>query len=182
MTYPEYVRIAGEKVKIKSDTRTALRCLKICTDCEIGDHERGLAIIYTMYGEIPKNSDLWEEYLIQAVKFLQCGEENKEADSEPDMDILYDQKYINASFMSDYHIDLSKTNPHFWQFCNLIAGLTEGSILQRVRHIRSCDINDYADKDQAEIRAAKEALALPHRLTREEKELDDAFEALFEVK
>ena len=41
---------------------------------------------------------------------------------------------------------------------------------------------DYADKDQAEIRAAKEALALPHRLTREEKELDDAFEALFEVK
>lgn len=180
MSYPEYVRINGEKVKIKSDMRTALKCLKVAQDNNIGGHERALAIIYILYGDIPEQEELWADYIAQAVKFLQRGEEcPRQSDTEPDMDLFYDEEYISASFMSDYHIDLSETNMHFWKFCDLVGGLTENCILSRVRAIRTADIKDYAEKDRRDIIRAKEKLALPHRLTKEEQQMEDEFEAQF---
>lgn len=179
MTYPEYVRIRGEKVKIKTDTKTALKCLKIVNDNDIGDYERALAIIYTLYGYIPSDNELWQDYLIQAQKFLSKNENGENGNTEPDMDLIYDEPYIVASFMSDYKIDLNKENPHFWLFCDLIAGLTEHSVLSRVRSLRTMDVSNWSEKDKREILKAKEAVALPHRLTKEEQESEDIFEARF---
>lgn len=179
MTYPEYVRIRGKKVKIKTDTKTALKCLKIVNDNNIGDYERALAIIYTLYGYIPSDNELWQDYLIQAQKFLSKNENGENSDTEPDMDLIYDEPYIVASFMSDYKIDLNKENPHFWLFCDLIAGLTEHSVLSRVRSLRTMDVSNWSEKDKREILKAKEAVALPHRLTKEEQESEDIFEARF---
>ncbi len=117
MIYPEYVRINGEKVKIKTDTRTALRALEVVNDNRIGDYERTMAVLFIMYGSIPKDETLWEPMLEQATRFLQRNDpEEGQRTEEPDMDILFDEKYIMASFMSDYGIDLSKENMHFWRY------------------------------------------------------------------
>ncbi|MCM1115605.1 MAG: bacteriophage Gp15 family protein [Clostridium sp.] len=179
MVYPEYVRINGEKVKIKTDFKVALKALAVVNDNSIGDYERALAVIYIMYGYLPPNDQI-EMFLQMATKFLQCGKNSEnETDSERDMDLIEDETYINASFMSDYHIDLSKCEMHFWQFCELITGLTEKCILSRVRQIRTCDPNDYEEKYRHALWRAKEALALPERYTKEEQEKIDEFEALF---
>lgn len=181
MIYPEYVRINGEKVKIKTDTRTALRALEVVNDNRIGDYERTMAVLFIMYGSIPKDETLWEPMLEQATRFLQRNEpEEGQRAEELDMDILFDEKYIMASLMSDYGIDLSKENMHFWRYCDLIAGLTENCILSRVRQIRSCNPDDYAEKDRHAIYRAKDQLALPRRRTREEQEAEERFEALFD--
>lgn len=179
MAYPHYVKIRGENIKIKTDYLTALRCFEVVDDNSISDYERALAVVYIMYGYIPED-DLISEYLEMAQKFLQCGESTEQQESkQPDMDLNYDRKYINASFMSDYHIDLSQCpDMHFWQFCELITGLTDNCILSRIRHIRTCDIKDYAKKDRAAIRKAKSKLALPEKLTKEEQEAANRFEAL----
>lgn len=179
MSYPEYVRIRGEKIKIKTDTKTALKCLKIADDGEIGDYERALAIIYTLYGYIPQDESLWQDYMLQAQKFLSKNENAENDGSEPDMDLLYDEPYIVASFMSDYKIDLNKENPHFWLFCDLITGLTENSILSRVRTLRTMDVSEWAEKDRRSVLKAKEAVALPRKLTKKEQESEDIFEARF---
>lgn len=178
MGYPHYVRIQGEKIPIKTDYITALKCFDVINNDNIGDYERALAVVFLLYGYIPKD-ELIGEYLTKAKVFLQCGDKSPEHESKAaDMDFNYDRKFINASFMSDYHIDLeANPNMHFWQFCELIQGLTEKSILSRVRYIRNCDVKDFSKKDRATIQKAKEELALPIKRTKEQQEAIDLFEA-----
>lgn len=179
MAYPHFVKIRGENIRIKTDYLTALRCFKIVDDNTIGDYERALAVVYIMYGYIP-DDDLIYDYLEMAKKFLQCGESTEQQENKTvDMDLNFDRKYINASFMSDYHIDLTQCpDMHFWQFCELITGLTDKCILSRIRQIRTCDVNDYAEKYRESIRKAKEELALPEKLTKEQLEAINRFETL----
>lgn len=179
MKYPEYVRINNKKVKINTDYRYALKALRVCDDVMIGDYERAMAVCFIMYNFVPPASE-FGEYLSQAIKFLQCGEEiDDSGDTERDMDLIEDEKYINVSFMSDYGIDLSRTDMHFWKYCELITGFTEKSIMSRIRQIRNCDPNDYAEKDRRAIYKAKEAVELPTKYTREELEAMAEFEAHF---
>lgn len=178
MAYPHYVRIREKKIAIKTDYKTALRCFDVINDDSIGGYERTLAVIFLLYGYIPED-DLISDYLEKAQLFLQCGESKEQQESkDADMDFNIDRKYINASFFSDYSIDLEQSsNMHFWQYCELIQGLTDKCILSRVRYIRNCDVNDYAEKDRAAIRKAKQELALPIKRTKEQKEAEDLFDA-----
>lgn len=173
MAYPEYVKIRGEKVKIRTNWTIALRALAVSSDESIGDYERALAIIQIMYGYLP-DYEVMPDYINMAIKFLQCGENTEtQQEKSADMDLNYDQKYIKASFLSDYHIDLNNCpDMHFWQFCELIGGLTDGCILSRIRIIRTCNVNDYAEKDRPAILRAKKELALPEPKTREQIEFD----------
>ena len=178
MAYPHYVRIRGKKIAIKTGYKNALKCFDVINDDSIGDYERALAVVFLLYGYIP-DDELINDYLEKAKVFLQCGESKEKQDSkDADMDFNSDRKYINASFFSDYNIDLEQSpNMHFWQYCELIQGLTDKCILSRVRYIRNCDVNDYAEKDRAAIQKAKSELALPRKLTKEQKEAEELFDA-----
>jgi len=48
---PKYVKVDGELYEINTDFRVALECENISRDKKIGDYERGLAIIYKLFGE-----------------------------------------------------------------------------------------------------------------------------------
>lgn len=178
MIYPEYAEIKGKKYKIDTSYQTCLKCLEINDDPDISDYERALAIVFLLFGFIPdENLDL---FLEKAIIFLQCGEKPKE-DYEKDMDYKKDWKFIVASFMSDYGLDLSKSDLHFWQFFTLIQGLTEKSILNRVRDIRTYDLSEIKDekfKDKM-IKAKKELSLDEEEFTEEEQEEIDEFENLF---
>ena len=181
MIYPEYAEVAGKRYKINTDYRVALRCFEVIEDDTICDEERALAVIYLLFGEIP-TSDL-EEFLRIAGNYLRCGEkEETQASSEKDMDFIADEKYIVASFMSDYQIDLSRVNMHFWQYIQLIQGFTERCVMSRVREIRNYDLEELKDpKTRAKMVKAKEAVALPEKFSKAEKEAIEEFEKLFEV-
>jgi hypothetical protein len=158
--YPECAEIDGKQYKIDTSYQTALKCFEVIDDDTITDYERGLAIIYLLFDFIPKK-DL-EKFLMKAKTFLECGrEENEKADGKKDMDFVQDRKYINSSFMSDYHIDLSKEDLHFWQFVELIEGLTEQSSLNRIRDLRNYDVSQIKDqKERAKIEKAQRQVAL----------------------
>lgn len=158
--YPEYAEIDGKEYKIDTSYRTALKCFEIIEDENIPETERSLAIVYLLFDFIPKkNIDL---FLKKAIIFLQCGESLEEQSSKKkDMDFIQDQKYINSSFMSDYHIDLSKTDLHFWQYIELIQGLTENSALSRIRTLRNYDLSEIKDeKTRKNIAEAQKQVAL----------------------
>lgn len=169
--YPEYAEIDGKEYKIDTDFRTALRCFDIIDDDSICDEERARAIVYLIFDFIPEDEVL-EKFLNKATIFLQCGKTTEEQqNSKQDMDFTQDRGFINASFMSDYHIDLTKEKMHFWQFIELIEGLTENCCLNRVREIRNYDLSEEKDsKIRERMKKAKKAVALKHKKTSKEKD------------
>lgn len=180
--YPEYIEVDGHQFKLNTDFRVAIRCFEVIEDNDIDDYERSLALIYLLLSDIPTNVDLGK-VLKLLTKYLRCGEAEDDGVKTRDMDILYDEKYIVASFMSDYRMDLSTVEYlHWYQFCTLLGGLTNDCILNRVREIRTMDTKDYKGKAKAKIERAKRELALPvkHVQSDEEKNAMAKFDALFE--
>lgn len=180
-SYPEYVKVNNKKYKINTDFRVALKCNEIAESDNIQDNERALAILYLLYGdEGLHNSADWEQLLKIGIKYLKCGKENKsDEDKEADMSYSQDWGYIQASFFSDYNIDLSNKQMHWWMFYDLLCGLTEKSILNRVRFVRDFDISQIKDsKEKQKWIEQKEQVALKKTRvkTLEEKKLDELFE------
>lgn len=180
MIYPEYAEVKGTKYKINTDYRVALRCFEVIEDDTICDEERAMAIIYLLFGIIP-DDDNAEDFLRIASNYLRCGEEeNQTTSAERDMDFNYDEKYIIASFMSDYRIDLPSVDMHFWKYIQLMQGLTDKCALSRVRELRNFDLNEIKDpKERRKVAEAKKNVELPHKRTKEEQEAIDEFESLF---
>jgi len=166
--YPEYVKIEDKKYKINTDFRIAIECQDIATNEEIGDYERALAIIYKLFGDDGiNNSNHYEKLLELGTKYLSCGKEvDNTTNEEPDMDFTQDMDYIEASFMSDYNIDLTNMEMHWWKFYNLINGLSNSEmgnccVLNRIRNLRNYDTKDIKDtKELIKIKKAKEQVAL----------------------
>lgn len=179
MIYPEFAEINGKQYKLNTDFRVALQCFDVIDDDSICDEEKSLAIIYLLYGFIP--DDNLDVFLRIASDFLRCGETQEQQESkEKDMDFKHDEKYITASFMSDYHIDLSKVNLHWYQYITLIQGLTENCVLSKVREIRNYDLSEIKDnKQRNKIIRAKESVKLPVKRTKEQLKEIEEFENLF---
>lgn len=180
MNLPNYIVVKGIRYDIDTDYRIALRCIEIIEDDSIGDYERALAIMFILFNDIPEDAEAQGEMLSKAIKYLQCGQENKQPAEAKDMDFEQDSSYIYASFMSDYHIDLENVNMHWWRYIDLIAGLTDSCVLNRVRDLRNYDLSDITDLKQKEkIMRAKKSVALKVKHTEEEMKALEEFEALF---
>ena len=171
--YPEYAEINDKKYKINTDFRVAIECQNIATDESISDYERALAIICVLYEEKAiddslKDINICNKLLEIAMKYLGCGKEIEPSknNEEPDMDFKQDMDYIEASFMSDYNIDLTNTKIHWWKFYNLINGLSNSEmgnccVLNRVRNLRNYDTKEIKDpKERKKIEEAKKRVAL----------------------
>lgn len=178
--YPKFVEVNGNKIPINTDFRIALQCEKIAKDTSIGEYEKMCAIVYKLFGEEAiKDHSLIFEFFNLAIKYLKCGKEeisNEDNNKEESLDFEQDEGYIKASFMSDYRIDLDEVDLHFWQFYDLMQGLTESSVLNRVRSIREEPLAGKKGKELEEWRKRKRQVALKHKKTAEELEMDKLWE------
>lgn len=185
MNNPEFVKVGEKKYKINTDFRVAIECNSIATDDTIGDVERPLAIIYKLFGDEGLNSpDDWDKLLELAIKYLCLGKELDESNEEPDMDFVQDMSYIEASFMSDYRIDLSNIKMHWWKFYQLIEGLSNSElgnccVLNRIRNLRTLDVSKIKDpKEKAKILNSKKQFflkKLERNISKEEEQNQDEF-------
>ena len=184
MNNPEYVKIGDKKYKINTDFRVAIECNNIAQDDSIGNTERRLAIIYKLFGdEGLDNTQDWEKLLELAIKYLTLNKDTSGVDNntEIDMDFNEDMDYIEASFMSDYRIDLTTEKMHWWKFYNLLEGLSNSElgnccVLNRVRNLRTFDLSQIKDsKERERLAKAKEMVSLKKvkqevELTKEQEE------------
>lgn len=175
MRYPEYVEVNGKKYKINTDFRYAIRCNQIAEDESIDDVKRGLAIICTLFGKDSINyREDYEKLLELAKKYLLCGKELEENNKEPDMDFIKDMDYIEASFMSDFHIDLENTKMHWWKFMKLMNGLSNSEfgnccVLNNIRNLRNMDTSKIQDADlKKQIEEDKKRVALNKKVVKKE--------------
>ena len=188
MDYPEYAKVGDKLYKINTDFRYAIKCNEIATDETIGDFERALAVIYTLFGEEGiNNQEDYEQLLERAKTYLLCGKQMTETNEEPDMDYVEDMDYIEASFMSDYHIDLSNEEMHWWKFTKLINGLSNSElgnccVLNRIRNLRNYDVKDIKDsKERERILKAKKEVALKKNQKEATKEQQESAENLLKM-
>lgn len=178
MNNPEYVKVGDKKYKINTDFRVAIECNNIAQDDSIRDTERPLAIIYKLFGdEGLDNSQDWDKLLELGIKYLSLNKDTNgvDKDTEIDMDFNEDMDYIEASFMSDYRIDLTTEKMHWWKFYTLLEGLSNSElgnccVLNRVRNLRTFDLSQIKDnKEREKLAKAKEMVAL--KSTKKEVEL-----------
>lgn len=193
MNKPEYVKVNNKKYKINTDFRVAIECNKIAKDGNISDSERPLAIIFKLFGETAlkeENAKDWQKLLELGLKYLSLNKEIENVDDEEiDMDFVEDMDYIEASFMSDYGIDLSKAKMHWWTFSNLINGLSNSElgnccILNRIRNLRTYDLSQIKDsKERSKLAKAKEAVSLNKNKNKVEltKEQEESMKKLDEI-
>lgn len=173
MNYPMYVKIKDKKYKINTDFKVAIECQEIATDEKISDFERALAIVYKLFGDEGINdSENYEKLLELAQKYLSCGKEVVDSGEEPDMDFIQDYPYIKTSFRSDYGINIDEEEIHWWEFYDLMNGLSNSDmgnccVLNRVRNIRTYDTKDIKDQKELEkIKKAKEQVALKKKVVK----------------
>ena len=176
MSYPEVIEVNGVEHEINTGYEYALACFACINDEDITDTERAYGVIGLLYVEPPE--DL-EEALNLAIKYLRCGKENEEEEIyyKPDMDFDKDMHYIRSSFRSDYGIDLTHTeHMHWWEFIELLQGLTDNCILNRIRDLRNYDTSTIKDpKTKQRILKAQRGVALPEKLSQEDQDMLDSF-------
>ena len=152
------------------DFRTAIRCNEIATDETIGDFERVLGIICVMFGEQGLDNPNHYEKLLKWIKnYLSCGKEIEDTKEKPDMDYTEDMDYIEASFMSDYQIDLENTEMDWHKFNNLMNGLSNSEmgnccVLNRIRNLRNFDVKNI--KNKKEYNLTKEQVESMNKLNK----------------
>lgn len=161
------IQIEDTIYEAKTDFRTAIRCGEIAEDATIGNTERTLGLLYTMFGDKGiDNPPHYEKLLKWALNYLSCGEEIQKTNEDPDMDFTEDMDYIEASFMSDYQIDLTEEDMDWHKFIKLINGLSNSElgnccVLNRIRNLRTMDLSTIKDpKQRQKIAEAKERVAL----------------------
>lgn len=177
--YPKYVEVNGKRYEINTDFRVALKCDEVGRDENVSIYERPLAIIYLLFGEEAlQDYENHEQLLELAKKYLSCNKEVKQ-EKDPDMDLMQDFGYIKASFRSDYSIDLTNEKMHWWEFCDLLNGLSNSElgnccILNRIRNIRNTDLSKIEDPERKKmIEEAQREVALKKpkkEFTQEEQE------------
>ena len=189
--YPEEAEIFGKVYKINTDYRYALAAFEAIDSNELNDTTRAIAAVTILFGQenedgeiinVPdENLEMLHKALDIAGRFLCCGNKPKGTKlSKKDMDFNYDRKYINASFLSDFQIDIENVQMHWWKYCNLIAGFTDNCILSKIRDIRNIDLSEYKDAKQKEkLKEAMDNVALPTKYSQEEQQEIDEFENLF---
>ena len=186
--YPEYVRVGDKQYKINTSYKVALECNEIAERDDINDYKRALGVIYKLFGREALYDRVNREMLLEkAIMYLKQGKETK--DEVIDTDFVKDMPYIKASFMSDYHIDLNEKDMHFYEFCDLLNGLSNSElgnccVFNRIRNLRNLDLSEIKDaKTKAKLKKAKEEVAIekkkPIAMTKEQKESAKAFYSEF---
>ena len=185
MNYPKYAQVEDRLYEINTDFRVAIKCNEVAQDKSIGDYERGLAIIFLLFGEKGLKSNDKQELLEKAKKYLLCGNEPIESNEKPDMDYVEDYPLIKTSFRSDYGIKLDEEKIHWWEFNELMNGLSNSElgnccILNRIRNLRNYDLKEVSDpKERRRIKEAQEMFSL--KSNKQEVELTEEQEKSLEA-
>jgi hypothetical protein len=181
------IQIDDTIYEAKTDFRTAIECNRIALDETIGDFERALGVICTLFGKDGLNvPEHYERLLKWAKKWLSCGKEIEPTKEEPDMDFIQDYDYIVASFQSDYNINLDEAEMDWHRFMTLMNGLSNSElgnccVLNRIRNLRNFDVSQIKDNNERQkIAKAKSQVALKKpqkdvKLTEEQQKSVDEF-------
>ena len=155
----------GSAYPIDPCFRTVLSCLRVLADPDASALDKGIYVSARFFLNQPP-PDMWD-----AFQGFISGEKPDSENDDPVMDFEVDAGAIYASFRQQYGIDLLRTDLHWFEFMELVAGLADGTAFsQRVR-IRTLDESKVAAEDRSALRRAKSQIAIARRESQRVREL-----------
>jgi len=177
--YPTQMEVNGVIYDIDTNYKTALQCFQAINDKELEEHERAIVVVALLLGyDVPLEDT--QEALEKCAIYLRCGKTKNPSNKEIDMDYFQDEAKIRTSIRQCYHLNLNiEKDIHWWEYNELIEGLTEETLLNKVREIRTYDLSKEKDpKIRKQIQDAKDFYALEKEevpMTEEEKKNIEQF-------
>lgn len=184
-TMPDFLDVGGEKIFINTDFRTWIRFDEALFWNPVPLEERIYSALNICYdGKIPADIPCAARaaigfYAHKDDEQINSIDENKQNEQCPSVSgkqvysFTHDASLISAAFLSQYGIDLTKENLHWWLFKALFEGLTDDNKICKVMEIRSIDLFKIKDKEQkAHYRRLKRLYRLPDPRSEEEQETD----------
>lgn len=173
--YPTKMEANGHIYPINTDYRVALQCIKVYKDNTLSGIEKYFAIEYLLLGENVELEDC--EILKDKIdKYLRCGKEGNDSEDTITYDYIQDETLTKTSIRQCYHINLNEMQMHWYEYNELISGLTEEAVINKYREIRGKNPQEIKDeKERAKLIELQNKIAIKdtHIKTEEEKKLDD---------
>ena len=193
MSNPEYVKSEDRLYKINTDFRVALDCNEIAKNTKISDYERGLAIVYKLFGEDGLESTRIDKLIELGERYISLcngeGKQNKSHSREDyELDFQKCEGLIRSSFKFDYKYDPYELDYlHWYDFYNDLQNLSTSEfgnccILNRIISILNKDLSEIKDeKTKKELIEAKKMIKQKYcvekevEITEEQNESAEAF-------
>lgn len=139
--------------EINWDYRSCLKIILAFEDPVLTHNEKIYVMLKRIFGFMPKENI--EEYVKQAIWFLNCGEENEvKKESERLYSFEKDAKYIYVAMKQSMSINWESL--HWWDFVNYFMALDEKSFFSRMLYLRSQHAKGKLTKEEAKYWAEHE--------------------------
>lgn len=177
---PEKIEIEGKSWNLRTDFRNGIRFELAMLEPESSDTEKLMRGLEIFYPDIPTNLDAAVERVLW---FYRAGEEIQSKSGAPGRvkrtyDFELDSEYIYAAFLSQYHIDLSRDDLHWWRYLALFKSLSEDNEIVKIMGYRSVVIDSNMSREQKEFYGRmKKKYELPAAVSKDEQQKISAIEA-----
>lgn len=193
MNNPKYVKVEDDLYEINTDFRVAIECNNIARDTNIGDYERGLAIIYKLFGEKGLECTRMDKLLELGMRYISMSNEKEngfkdDSDTPFELDFSKCEGIIRSSFKFDYNYDPYELKYlHWYDFFNDLQNLSTSEfgnccMLNRIVSIlnqKASEIKD--DRERSNLVKTQQKLkdrfcvVEEVKLTKEQEESQRAF-------
>lgn len=170
---PTHVKVANEKIPIKTDYRIGIRFELLMSDPMISDVDKLKRAFGLFYGKHFFRTEQLDEAVDAILWFYTCGKDIDDLKTKKDSkkapsganrvyDYAYDADYIYAAFLQQYGTDLTQNRIHWWKFKAMFKALTDKTEFVKIMGYRSIKINSNMTKSQKEFyQEMKRIHALP---------------------
>lgn len=141
---PDSLKIAGTEYKIHTDFSVWIEFEKLLSDESENAHKTISDIKNLIFcdKQPPPRAD--EETVNKILWFYRCGKPPQKVNGKSHKEVFsyeYDDGYICAAFMQQYHIDLNSEKLHWWKFHALMLSLSDSTEFVKIMGYRSIEIN-----------------------------------------
>ena len=178
---PKSLEVKGKEYAIRTDYRDILTIITAFNDPELEDREKMFACLYILYEDFEDISqDDYEEAYMQAIRFIDCGEEPKEGKHPRLMDWEQDERILVPAINSVAGCEIRACEyVHWWTFMGYFMEIREGVFSQVLSLRQKKAKGKKMEKWEQEFwRSNKDMCVLQPKLTKQEQEERDRLNAL----
>ncbi|MBQ4086995.1 MAG: bacteriophage Gp15 family protein [Clostridia bacterium] len=177
--FPNVISVDGAEIPINTDFRVWVQVEQVFSASAHMSVETILSLYRLVF---PKDTVIPENVgktLEQLLWFYGCETRAKKGGARSSsknriVSFLEDSALIYAAFLSQYHIDLTETDMHWWKFRALFDGLWSNHRISEVMGYRGEDLSKIKDKERRKFyKDMQERYKLPDLRSEAEIERDN---------